>query len=298
MAATHNIWIGTTSSWTNTANWSQGHAPAADEDVWIRNSSQSIDTGLNQSAVAPLASLNIDQTYTGALGTSAADLQISANEVYIGNTGGDSSSATGSGRIRLDTGTNSTVIAVYNTSSSSTDSGYEPVRVKGVHASNELHVYSGRVGLATSNITDLATFSKLNQLGGTLNVGIGATLTTVTQQSGTLELKAGATTVQQYGGSLTTKEDGVYTTMTVGGSANLNATGTITTLNVIQNGTANFTGSSQARTVTNCNMYADSTLRADRANVTLTNGVDLQQCGIEDVTLELGTHLTVTPSAI
>uniref|UniRef100_A0A6M3LAY0 Uncharacterized protein n=1 Tax=viral metagenome TaxID=1070528 RepID=A0A6M3LAY0_9ZZZZ len=83
-----------------------------------------------------------------------------------------------------------------------------------------------------------------------------------------------------------------------GGTVFYHSTGTATTVNIGPSGTVDKRNTLNTCTFTNVNMFAGAKLYDPYKTITLTNGVDLEQCGIEDVTLELGKHITVTPSAV
>jgi hypothetical protein len=72
----------------------------------------------------------------------------------------------------------------------------------------------------------------------------------------------------------------------------------VTTWNVSDGGTLDYSRDMRSRTVTNANVYAGGAVLDPHKTVTFTNGVDLVRCGLADVTLDVGTHLTLTPSAI
>lgn len=300
------LWVGGDGSgindWSVAANWSPSGVPADGDDVYLRNSSVGITASLDQSAVT-LASLTIDMTFTGAVGTASAYLQIGASAFRCGDPSLSASSGSGSGRIKIDFGSVQTAATVVNTSNASTDSGLEPVRLIGTHASNALTVLSGRVGIGTTLAGEVATFAIVNIAGknAILTLAAGCTLTTINQSDGILNLLAAATTVNQSGGTLTTSGIGAIATANIGGTANLNSSGMITTVNVQKGGYANLSGSPTARTITNCSLYNGAKLNASNGNplsITFTNGVDLVQCGFPDVTLDFGDNLTVTPSAL
>ena len=76
-----------------------------------------------------------------------------------------------------------------------------------------------------------------------------------------------------------------------------NSSGTVTTLTNRSGGNVEFS-TDLTRTVTNTTLYAGSTMIDLGKTVTPTNGWDLDGCGLEAVTLQVGKHLTVTPTAI
>lgn len=267
--ATRN-WSGTTSGdWSVSTNWLEGVVPASTDTVFFKNNAVSVTTGLAQSAVT-LASLTIDSTYTGTIGSGSTYLAIGATAITIGGASGSSTSGNGSGRILLNLGTVQFTATVLSTSGTSSDSGLEPVRLLGTNASNKLYVLGGRVGVATTVTTEISTLTEWNVsgTGAVLNLGSGCTLTTGNQTgSSAVTVNSALTTLtQSVGGTTTTLGTGTITTANIGGTIISSSTGTITTLNLYANATGDFTGNIAARTVTTLNQYAGAKLMRYAAN--------------------------------
>ncbi len=255
-----NYWLTAsgTATWSGTANWSLGTAPATGDDVVVNFGSCDISAGLSATSVT-LASLTIGANFSGTLGTSGVGttsyLQIGATIQTI--------NAAGSGRIKINTGTLQTTATVIGTSSSSSDSGLEPVRLIGTHASNKLYVLGGTVGTGTTNAGEAATWSEVdlsNDPQSVLNIGAGVTLTTVNCAAGTLTFNSAATTVTtSSGGNIFIYGSGAITTANVGGQIVFNERGNaVTTLNLYNNGVADFSQNPAAITVTTLNQYGGS----------------------------------------
>jgi hypothetical protein len=288
----NDYWIGSTGSqpWSTAANWSDTAVPVNGDDITVANATSSIDSGLAQSAVT-LASLSVPQTFEGAIGATAFRVGDPSNNTTVAN---------GSGRIKLDTGAVQTTGVVVGTKSAGSDTGLEPFRWKGTHASNKLYVLGGRVGIATTTPAEVATLTELSLdgSGAVVNVGAGVTLGTLRLKAGTCNLKAGATTVKQDGGTLNTSGSGAITTLTMtAGTANLASTGTITTLEVLSGGVADFTGSSQARTVTTVKLHKGATLKYDPEVVTVTNPIQVLDGTPGDVTILTPPVVNITIAA-
>jgi hypothetical protein len=278
MATTY--WTGTAADgdWSNNSNWS-GSAPANGDDVFVESGSDDIDTGLAQSAVA-LSSLNIAKDFTGTIGTSSTALAIGSAVVRIGYTK-SAASASGSGRINLDLGSaTASQVTVLDTASSATDDTNNPVRIIAANASTDIYIRGGKVGIAeevgeTATIGDLSIFA--DSLTPSVRVGHeganAVTATNVDIYGGSVRMYSLATTVDVYGGTVRTEGSDTITTLNVwGGTVVSNATGTITTLNA-RGGTVDFTQSSEARTVTNLNVYVDGRVALHTSYITLTNNV-------------------------
>ena len=278
----NKTWVGTDTGnegdWATAANWSPTGVPDTADIVHLENSSQGVTEGFDQATVV-LTSLNIAQSYTGAIGDSDEYLEVGASAVKIGHNYGIGSPA-GSGRIKLDIGTSSSIVTVLN-SGTSTDTPKNTIRLKAANATTEVHVTKGSVGVATDASGETATVKTVhvgydtNQKNDSdVNIGSGVTLTNLYKTGGETRLGCGATLVEVSGGELQTWGTGAITTMTLtGGEAQSDSTGTITTLNV-KGGKADFTKSPAARTVTTVKLEAGGQLSYDPDVLTITNKVD------------------------
>jgi hypothetical protein len=282
-------WTGATTNgdWGNTGNWFEGSVPVNSDDVVFRNNTQPVTTGFNQSLVT-LASLTIDQTYTGTLGDATNYLRVSATSLRIGapsQTPGVV--ANGSQRIKLDLGAAQTTAVIINTCTGSADGGLPPVQLLGTHASNSLTVMAGQAGVAVVLDSEISTVATLNVsgTGATVFTGKGTTLTTINQNGGNLTINSAATTVSNVAGTFTSQGSGAITTANITGNANLNSTGTITTLNVYSGGRANFTADPRARTIATAKLYKGATILYDPAVITVSNPMQLVGGTTEDVTI-------------
>lgn len=271
---------------TNGANWTKsdgttGTAPTNGDDVTI-----AAIPGVTLASIAAadmssvtLNSLTISQTFTGTIGTTATTgtfgyWKISATTWTIGTPSSDGTSASGSGRIKIDFGSAAFTGSVLATGTSS-DSGQQPVRIKGSNASNKLYVLGGRVGIATNMTGETSTVSEVDITGSTAictlgpgvtwtnaNVAGGGTLTTNSGSSGALSVSSGSTA--------TTQGSSAIATVNAGGTTNLNhrpASGAaITTLNLYPTGTADFSQLPSSVTVTTLNHHKGGVVSANSAN--------------------------------
>jgi hypothetical protein len=282
--------------WTTVGNWSGGALPADGDTVIFKDSSINVCWGLAQSAIEP-ALLRIDKTYTGRIGlnrmfaTTAAGasnstttleyrdqyLQIGPVLCEIGQNFGAAQSS-GSGRIKIDFGTDATTCTVFDTATAPSDTGQTAVQLLVNANTSDIFVRSapGGVGIAIGpgeasvarlvSISDITTASKVL-------CGPGTTLTTWTQKGGTNFISPAATitTVTVEGGELTIEGASAITTMNVyGGTVYSNTTGTIGTLAINgQTAVADFQESTRTRTVTTLNLSRGA-LKADGAVLTVT----------------------------
>lgn len=292
--------------WDTASNWSTGTVPANGDDVILENSSVELLYGLNQSAVT-LASLKISKSYTGRIGLPVLNplgyveyrdtyLRISATTILVGNGVGS-----GSGRIKLDTGTNACSLGVSHTAAG--ESGQPALYWKGAHASNQVTVIKGSVAIAhfageTATLpTLLVGQADSPATDAIVLVGAGVTLTTVTQTNGVLTSQSNIPTLNQHGGECGLIGAAAVTAANIyAGATRSYSTGTITTL-TIAGGTMDFSRDLRPRTVTNCVLHGGSTLNDPGKTVTWTNGIKLNQTKPTAIVLDIGTHLTLTPSA-
>ena len=278
----NKLWVGTDSGnegdYSTAANWSPSGVPVAADNVYLKDSTQDIDGGLDQSAVA-LASFNVDKSYTGQISPAAGTyLQIAASAVNIGRHDGPGAPV-GSGLIKLDQGS-STAAAVnvfdMGTPATSTDPALFLIAA---HASTVVTVRKGKVGIAVG-VGETTTVAKINvnYLNSILGdaevyIGSGVTLTTFAMTGGTVLALAGGTTFTVEDGQLTTEGSGAITTLNAdGGKVYPNSTGTITALNA-DGGEVDFTKSPAARTVTTPKIGPGGKIIYDPAIITMTNKI-------------------------
>jgi hypothetical protein len=291
-------------------NFDSGTLPANTDTVIFENSNVDCLYGLDQNAVT-LTLLTIRQSYTGKIGlprTNATNsyveyrdtfLKISATTVDIGEGEGN-----GSGRIKVNVGSNQTAVNIYNQGTRA-ETGIPCVLWQGTHASNTFNLVKGDAGVAffggeTSTIATLQVGYISNQSSDSeLLCGSGTTLTTVTVNGGEVDLDSNVTTLNQTAGDVTLRSAATVTTWNLdGGTAYHASTGTLTTLNVGGGAIFDCRRSLGARTITNANLYQGATINDPMKTVTFTNGLDLVRCSPGDVTLDIGEHQTLTPSAI
>lgn len=265
-------WLDANGDWNNTANWSGATVPITGDTVYILSGSQNIATNLNQSSVA-LANLVIGMGFTGTIGTSSAYLQISATKWTIGAPQSGNAAAVGSGRIKIDFGSNAYSGIVLGVSNTTSDIGYEAVRILGSNAGNVLvmEAAGGTVGVGTTLATETANVSEADVSAGTLNYGYGVTAGTVNvSANATFNTNSVPTTVTvAAGGTATIGGLGEVTTANSGGTMYLNnrpASGSMAgTVNIYYGGTVDFSKNSVAATVDTLNHYKGGTLNVNPA---------------------------------
>ena len=261
----------------NVDNWDPSGVPVSTDDVFIDNSDVSILYGLGQSAVT-LTSLTIDRNYTGDIGLPKQNaagyveyradyLAIGATTITIGRGEG-----TGSGRIKLDTGSVQTAINIEGMGGAAEGSALEAFLWKGTNASNTLEVHEGTVGVARFG-GETATIATLKAAGGEIFLGSGTTLTTVDNESGVIEIYSNTTTITNSSGTITIGGSATVGTLNhEGGTVNYLSSGTITTCNLGGpiNATLDFSGDNSARTITTLNLKPSFTIEDPFKTVTYT----------------------------
>ncbi len=215
------IWASSSSNdWATAGNWAPSGVPANGDDVYIDGSASNVDIadGLNQSAVT-LASLRVSATYTGRIGTASAYLQVGATALDIGTPAQGGTTPSGSTRIKINLGSVQSAVTIHSTSTSSADTGLDPVRIIGTHASNTLTVLSGRVGVATTNPSESSTIATLNVVGQSsfATTGAGVTLGTVSNNGGNVVANSAITTLNAIAGTTFARGDGAITTVNADG---------------------------------------------------------------------------------
>lgn len=289
--------------WSTAENWSDGSVPVSTDDVTISNSSVNISWGLDQNAVT-LASLTIDQTYTGKIGlrstefATSADsetrntakheyretyLKIGSDRIDIGDQLGVNV-ASGSQRLKINNVKSGASDNVINrTSSTSAETGLPAVRFLANHASADFFIRSanGGVGFAVDLPTETATIGDVHcsddTTGSRIFISDGVTLTELNQRGGNNFLDAAATvaTVTVNGGLLFIDGDYTITALTVNDGivtdSHIKTSGVAVTTANINGGTYDLARSREARTITTLNHEGGTLLTDDPVTITTYN---------------------------
>lgn len=194
--------------WSDSKNWSTGSAPVDGDTVYIDNNATDILYGLAQSAVQP-AAVYIGQSYTGSIGLPETNanggyqeyrktyLELGPATLVVGRGAGN-----GSGRIKINTGTDVCAATVENTGSSLDT--LPALLLKGTNASNSLVMNGGSVGVAVFG-GEAATLATVKLSGGALTTGSGATLSgTLTVTGGSWLVNSNVATLNVFGGTVQT----------------------------------------------------------------------------------------------
>ena len=299
----------------NADNWSGNTLPVDGDTVVFTESTVDVLYGLDQSAVTP-SEIRVTASYTGKIGLprydSDGNLEYRERFLKYGNSA-DATTTTinigngdgpGSSRINLDSGSGQVVLNVYQTGTSTSQTEPNPFTWKGTHASNTVTVHRGRVAIAP-NPEDSATVATLsvaytNNRGGDSVVvaGPNATISEVKSLGGKTTLDAAPTTLTATGGTVTVTTGNITTLSIDSATVNYDAAGTITTTTITSGGTLDCSRTANAKTLTNATVYKGGTIRDPDGTVTFTNGIDLPETRLLDVTLDLAKNKTWTPSTI
>jgi hypothetical protein len=300
--------------WDNAANWSTDAIPAGGDDIVVNSGNVACLYNISQTSIT-LDSLSIYQTYTGTIGLPLyntkgyyeyrpTELAVSATSLNVGQFAG--TSAQGSGRLKINVGSNVCTLNVYNTGQP-LDQGNPALTWRGTNSGNVVNVNKGQVGIAffpgnTATIAGLNVGYVSNVNGDVqLTAGAQATIGTVTQNGGNVTFYGGMSTLLVTAGTCTVYGTGGVSSLTVNQSGYItwNSTGTIGGNPVVgDKGVLDFSKDQQAKTVTNpIQKYGDSSQILDPDQVVSSLVIVLEQS--DDLTgLELGENLTLTRTAV
>jgi len=302
------------------ANWSTGLVPANDEDVVFENSSVSCLYGLAVSGVT-VDTVTQKQSFTGHLGLprNNANGYVEYRPMSLETGATDSISlgqgeGTGSGRIKIKAPNLTAAFAVniYN-SGTRAETGIPCILLTTGTQSNDttMTVNKGDVGVAffagETAVIDVLDIGYMDRPLSDATVVCGdsgtgtdvSPLTTINKTGGKLSVASNAVTITQTDGEISVGNAATVTTLNVdGGTAFYNSIGICTTGVVGGGAILDFRQDGRDHEFTNCSIYETGAIYDPGKTVTWTNGIDLQRCRPIDVTLDIGTHQTLTPSAI
>ena len=300
-----NIWIGDDSTTvddpTTAASWSLGTAPADGEhgvvpaDVDESNAIGAGDISPGGTGTGTrLASLTIEEGYDLTVGDpDAADMDdkylvVDAESVTLGGTGESYLECYHADRI-----------LVVKAGSAAGD-GQQMLYLRGDGNSRlDIQASSGqKIGLAGLP-GEAAEFAEIHITGGDVYIGPGVSVSgSLNVYGGVVENAADVATINVLGGVLDNLGDCSTALIVRGGTAYYRGIGTTAAVTVAADGSLDLSLDSRSRTFTNTTLYQGATFRDPWTSVAYTNDLQLNQCGISDVTLELGDHIELTPVKI
>lgn len=307
----------------NADNWDTGSVPVDNDDIVFESSD--VDCKYGFPASLDPDTVTIKASFTGWLGlpitnrTTAKpyreyrsrflaldnDTATGAGSIEIGEGKGP-----GSQLINIDWASKGTllVLEVLKSGPQSTQFPDYPVNIKGSGSSIAAFLLDGIVAIAPE-VADAANLIGLQTAGGredgpTFIVGpsVGGTITLLEQNGGRIENNANGltiTTLRNLRGTFAAMDGSPsVTTINAYGRIELISGLSATNLNIGGTGVVDATKANSSSTYTNTNMTAGATLLDPNQSLTFSNGVDLYQCGLEEVTLDWAEHRTLSISAI
>jgi hypothetical protein len=289
--------------WSTAANWDTGAAPTTGDTFHIDNNSDDILYGLSN-AGSTITAGHIWQSFTGTIGLPKTNelgteypeyrteyLTIDCTTLHVGRGEG-----TGSGRIKVNSGTVQTAVVVFNTGSSIDD--LPAFLWKGTHASNTFTAMGdASVGVAVFG-GETAVIATLNVDGGAeVLCGLGVTLTTINVTGGNLIVNSAiAGTVTVLGGTVTIQGTATVAQLNIrGGTVNYDSTGTLSGNTTIGgDGVLNFNNGAGAVAVSNAiDLYGRECRIIDTEKRVASLVVDFNE-GASDGQVEWGTNVRLT----
>ena len=208
----------------------------------------------------------------------------------------------GSGRIKIDCGSTTCTLNVRN-SGSPAENGVAAILWKGTSSSNVVNITKGTLDIAmlageSANISGGFRIGFVSNVQGdaTVRCGSGVTIAQIDKSGGTLETNSNITTLNHTDGTHTILSGTVGTLTEIGGTIVQKGTGTMTTVTQA-GGTLDFTQDMRPITVTTYKGYSGITLKDSYRRVTWTNGVNIEDCRIADVKIDLGAGVNLVVSA-
>ena len=291
LTTSHTVASAGPKDWSTAANWSTGGMPASGDDVVFTNSANPCLYGLSQASVV-LDSLTIDQSFTGTVGNPRNNasgyleyrptyLAVGATTLTIG--GGPGS---GSGRLKIDTGSGQTTVDVFNAGSPA-ENNVKSVLWKGTHAANVVNISKGSFAAAylpgeSATIATLNQGYQTNQAGDTdVLLGPGCTLSAISKTGGSLTLSSDVATLAQGPGNAGTTilAAGTPTAIEItGGTLIYRTAGGYTSLVVEENGTVDFSQDPRAEDRHQHDRGQRRHAVGSRPRVTFTDPIALRIC--------------------
>lgn len=158
------------------------------------------------------------------------------------------------------------------------------------------------IGIGAENET-VTIVDTINVAGGDVTVGAGCTkhgggAVDLTISGGTVITHCAVGTVTQTGGIWQHMAGAAATLNIDDGTCYYRSNGEATTVNIGEKGTVDASEDNTSRTFANVDMWAGATLNDPRGTITFTAYIDLNKCGVADVTIDVGTNYTFRKDAI
>jgi hypothetical protein len=280
--------------------------PITADVVYIERTSSDILYGLAQTAVT-LAGLHVRFSFTGRIGlphinATGAYIEYRDQSLEIKAT---VATIDGTSAKQINLGTSTAATSINVTGTGIADDNSPPLSITGTNAGNTIHVARGTVGVghfANGEDTSfpVVTIGYLTTVANdaSVSLGSGATTAVVTQNGGTLFCDSATTTLNVHQGVCYLGcPETIAAVNEYGGTVYYNTASTTTTL-MVAGGTLDFRLGNYGPTITNTSVRAGASIFDPLATATFTNGIDLTQCSLSDVTLDLGVDVNWITAAI
>lgn len=283
------------------ANMDSGSLPSNGDTLIFENLATDLLWSLDALTSVTTLTVLIYQTFTGKIGlnkrlfqqtassTSSTAAEYREDELTIDGATlfrmpehNGLTNPTGSTRVLVNFKASAATIVIERTAQSAAETGLEPVRLRGTHASNAATILGGTVGFGTTDIaSDTATLATLYTAGSArVNCSSGVTITTLTaRDSANVRIEKAPTTIDMNDGSTTATvtsaaASGTVTTITVGPAAGYYHVGGAATYSTARlSGVFDVTGATGAQTLTACTIY-DERCRVMDPNNRIANDTD------------------------
>lgn len=293
----------------DTKNWHDGSInvlPLDADEIYIENTAEGLLYNLDALAAVNPISIYRLASHTGEIGlpiVNPAGYQeyrptrwklgggVGVINIYQGKGEG-----TGSSRTRINVQAAQCNQFIYSTGSP-IDTNIAAYSFIGSHASNALTVFGGSVDIAYA-AGETATINTYTVNGGTVRFGVGVgTIASGLENGGTVETNQQVTALTCRN-SLHTHHNGALPAAILE-SATLvdNANETVTAITVGAGSLYDLSQDVAAKTVTTCTVNAGGSVNDPHRRVTFTNPIILHRCRLNQVGLELGSHITIQRAA-
>lgn len=290
------------------ANWSGGAVPADDDTVIIADSSVDILYGLDALQISglTLTAFTILASFTGRIGLPLINengyeeyrpryLKVGMNNsstVQIGAGPGQ-----GSSRLYIDFETSNTLTVKVHGTGQPESPEAEALRLLANHSGTILEIASGSVGLAreptqTSTVSAVRIEFLQDQAGDvTFRAGSGCNAFNLTANGGSITTDNALGTVTLLAGDWLHTGGAITAIVNTAGAMTDQSAGTISAYTGRAGSVYDHRGDFRPKTYTAVDLYAGATwLDPNAAANTYTASIDLNQCSINDVTLDIGVN--------
>lgn len=292
---------------TNAANYLGGAAPGAGDHTRFRNGNVPMLYDLEDVAVN-YGDIIIEASYTGSIGLPAVNplgyREYRPRFLKLGNGSNNYKIRIGAGqgqqpaRILIDANAATVFAQVYGTGTAL--DGERPLVIKNTDATSTLEYYGGIATLDADSSGAAATLKVIAnpQAGAQCNVLVTEQVAcgVVTTSGGELEIRGSATSVDaNLGSKVSISGDATCPTVVASSGSTVfwDSTAGVTNATARPGGTIDFGRQAAAKTVTNGTCHKDGKFLDPLGILTLTNGVILSGCTVQECVVDIGRNRTL-----